>query len=125
MRIWDAALLVWAVACCGLAVWTGVEIHALTDISDTLETSGRALDTTATGLDRVGDVPFVGAQISEVVDRLRETAESARVNAESTRATIDRIAVLIGVAIVTIAVVPPLVAYLAVRPSLRRRRRPG
>ena len=123
VHVWDAALVVWAIACCALAVWTGTEVHGLTDISDTLESSGRALETTATGLDRVADVPFVGAQISEVVHRLRETAESARSNAVSTRATIDRIAVLIAVAIVTIAVVPPVVAYLAVRPSLRRRRR--
>jgi hypothetical protein len=125
VRAWDAALVVWAVACCGLAVWTGVEVHRLTDLSETLASSSRALETTATGLDRVADVPFVGGEISQVIERLRETAASARANAASTRRSIDRVAVLIAVSIVTIAVVPPVVAYLAVRPTLRRRRRPA
>ena len=123
VRVWDAVLVVWVAACCGLAVWTAVEIKGLTDISDTLESSGRALETTATGLDRIGDIPFVGGQVSEVVDRLRETADSARANAASTRTTIDRISLLIGATIVVIAVIPPVVAYLAVRPTIRRRGR--
>jgi hypothetical protein len=123
VRVWDAALVVWIVVCCALALWTGLQVHALTDISDTLDSSGRAVEATATGLDRVADVPFVGGQVSEVVARLRDTAESARANAAATRTTIDRIAVLIAITIVVIAVVPPVVAYLAARPTIRRRGR--
>jgi hypothetical protein len=121
VRMWDLALVVWALACAGLAVWTALEIHALTRMSDTLVLASRALDSTATGLARLSDVPIVGGEVSAVVGRLRETSRSALANAAHTRATIDLVAALVGVAIFVVAVVPASVAYLTVRPRLRRR----
>ena len=121
VRRWDIALAVWAIVCAALALTTANEIHSLSRLSDTLTRASRAIDTTASGLDRIADIPIVGTDISAVVTRLRETSESALANARETSNRIDVVATLVGVAIVLIAVVPPTVAYLAVRPALRRR----
>jgi hypothetical protein len=121
VRRWDIALSVWAVVCVALALTTAVQIHGLSRLSDTLTRASQAVDTTATGLDRIADIPIIGTEVSAVVTRLRETSDSALANARETRNRIDVVATLIGVAIVVVAVVPPTVAYLAVRPALRRR----
>jgi Ca2+/Na+ antiporter len=120
VRRWDIALAVWAIVCAALALTTANEIHSLSRLSDTLTRASRAIDTTASGLDRIADIPIVGTDISAVVTRLRETSESALANARETSNS-DVVATLVGVAIVLIAVVPATVAYLAVRPALRRR----
>lgn len=118
IHAWDVALAVWVAACLGLAVWTGVEVRQLSDVSDTLIVSSRALDTTATAIDRLRQVPLVGQDVGDVADRISQTADSARASGASSRATIRRLSLLLAFAIFVIAVVPPVVAYLVVRRRL-------
>jgi hypothetical protein len=120
---WDAAVVAWTVACLALAVFTGVEVSHLNDIGDTLAVSGRALDSTAQALERFKDVPFVGQDVGSLAQQISRTADSARASANSSRDTIDRVAILLAVAIFVIAVVPPVVAYVAVRRRLVELRR--
>jgi hypothetical protein len=115
---WDAVVGAWSVTCLALAVFTGVEVSRLTDVSDTLVVSSRALDSTSAALDRLKGVPFVGSDLGRIAHQISQTAESARTSGASSRATIDRVAIVLAVAIFAIAVVPPLVAYLAVRRRL-------
>jgi hypothetical protein len=121
VRAWDVAVTVWCVACLGLALYTGVEVSRLTDVGDTLVVSSRALDSTATAIRRLEDVPFVGSDLGRLAGQIEATADSARASGASSRETIDRVAVLLAVAIVVIADVPPVVAYLTVRRRLRSR----
>jgi hypothetical protein len=115
---WDVAVVAWTVACLALAVYTGVEISHLTDVSDTLVVSSRALDSTAAAVDRLKDVPLVGGNLGSIAAQISNTANSARASGASSRATIDRVALLLAIAIFAIGVVPPVVAYLAVRRRL-------
>jgi hypothetical protein len=115
---WDAAVSAWAVLCLGLAVYTGVEISRLTDIGDTLVVSSRALDSTAAAVERLKNVPFVGSNLGDLAAQIGRTADSARRSGASSRATIGRVALLLAIAIFVIAVVPPVVAWLAVRRRL-------
>jgi hypothetical protein len=116
--VWDTAVAVWVLACLGLAIYTGVEVSRLTDIGDTLVVSSRALDSTAAAMQRLESVPFVGSNLGELAKQISQTADSARASGASSRATIDRVAMLLAFAIFVIAVVPPVVAYLAVRRRL-------
>jgi len=116
--VWDAAVTAWVVACLALAVFTGVEVGHLNDVADTLVVSSRALDTTASAIGRLKDVPFVGQDVGKIADQIARTAESARRSGASSRTTIDRVAILLAFAIFIIAVVPPVVAYVAVRRRL-------
>jgi hypothetical protein len=122
---WDVIVAAWSIASLALAVFTGVEVSRLTDIGDTLVVSSRALDSTATAIDRLKNVPFVGSDLGRVADQIAATADSARANGASSRDTIDRVAVLLAIAIFVIAVVPPVVAYLAVRRRLLAARGPA
>jgi hypothetical protein len=123
--MWDAAVGAWVVACLALAVYTGVEVSRLTDIGDTLVVSSRALDSTAAAMERLKSVPFVGSNLGELAGQISRTADSARASGASSRATIDRVAVLLAIAIFVIAVVPPVVAYLTVRRRLTAPRGAG
>ncbi len=124
IRHWDLAVACWIVVCLGLAGWVGVEVTNLRSLTETLVSSSRALEATSAALGQLEGTPLVGDDIGAIAQRLDETAMSARTQAAGARTTINRLAVLIAVAIVVIAVVPPLVAYLAVRRTWRRRTAP-
>lgn len=115
IRRWDLAIIVWVAVCLALAVWTGIEVANLRSLTGTLESSSSALQTTGDALARLQGAPLVGDDIGEVAARINETARSARVQAVRTKTTIGQLAILIALAIVVISVIPPVVAYLAVR----------
>jgi hypothetical protein len=71
--MWDGAVARWIAACTGLAVWTGISVHRLEPVGETLLVSSRALDETATAIDRLSTVPFVGDALADVGGRIAET----------------------------------------------------
>ena len=108
-------MALWVAGCIALALWTASSVRRLEPVGDTLIVSSRALEEASSALDSIRSVPFVGADIGEVGDRIREVARSARESGLETRAAVDEVSMTLGIAIVVVAVVPPLVAYVAVR----------
>jgi hypothetical protein len=118
VRRWDIAVGVWCVSCVVLSLWTGFAVHRVKTVGDTLLVSSRALETTAAAVHRLAGVPFVGDDLSSLGDQIAQTADSARASGREARASIDSVAITLAVAILVVAVVPPLVVYLALRPML-------
>jgi hypothetical protein len=112
---WDIVLAAWVLACVVLGVWTASSIQRLEPVGDTLLVSSRALTETADGFDRIRNIPLIGGNIGDIGDRIRQIARSARESGVETRRSVDQLSVALPIAIVVVAVVPPLVAYLAVR----------
>jgi len=112
---WDLALAAWVLACVALGVWTASSVRRLEPEGDTLLVSSRALTEASEAFDRLRNVPLVGGSIGDVGERVDEIARSARESGLETRRSVDEIAMSLPIAIVVVAVVPPLVAYLAVR----------
>lgn len=120
VRRWDVTVAAWVVVCLVLAGWTAIEISGLRSLTDTLDSSSRALGTSADVLRQLDGTPFVGDDIGAIADGISETSDTARLNAADARASIERLAALIGISIFALAAIPPAVAYLTVRRSWLR-----
>ena len=115
VRGWDIAIALWIVGCILLAVWIAVSVRRLEPVGDTLVVSSRALEETSAALDTIKDVPFVGDEVTRVSQRIDETARSARESGLEARAAIDSVSITLAVAVLAVAVVPPLAGYLFAR----------
>jgi len=117
VRRWDLTVSGWLLLCLVLASLTAIEIAGLRSLTDTLDSSSRALGTTADALGQLEVTPFVGDDIGAIAERIEETSDTARERAADARRSVQRLAVLIGASIFVVAAVPPTVAYMAVRRS--------
>jgi hypothetical protein len=102
----------------GLGVWTGYEVNALRSLSTTVVRSGAAMRTTGQALQGIGGIPFVGNDVSRVGRRVSAAGASAEQSGRSSRTTVDRLAVLLGLAVGLVPTVPVLVLYLLLRRTI-------
>jgi len=123
MRLLNVALAIWAAFWIAIAAWTAHEVAALRSLSDTVVKAGAATESTGHALEAVGHLPLVGGQISQLAAQAVAAGASARASGASTAATVDHLAVLLGIAIALIPTVPLLALYLPLLRSWRRDRR--
>ena len=122
MRRLDVALAIWAAFWIALAAYTAYEVAALRTLSHTVVKAGAATESTGHALAAVGHLPFVGGRISDLAAQATAAGASARASGAATATTIDRLAVLLGIAIALIPTVPLLGLYVPLRLSWRRDR---
>jgi hypothetical protein len=115
MRRLNVALAIWAACWIGIAAYTAYEVAALRTLSHTVVKAGAATESTGHALAAVGHIPFVGGRISRLAAQTVAAGASARTSGASTAATIDQLAVLLGIAIALIPTVPLLAHYLPLR----------
>ncbi|HZU20253.1 MAG TPA: hypothetical protein VE982_03440 [Gaiellaceae bacterium] len=110
-RLLDAIVLAWTALwiLAGVAVWH--EVRGLRPMVDTLGVAGVTLGDTADVLRGVASVPLVGGSLRRVADDATRTALSAQASARRGRRSVDRLALLLGIALPAIAVVPPVAGY--------------
>jgi hypothetical protein len=123
MRRLDLGLAIWAVFWIGIAAYTAYEVAALRTLSDTVVKAGAATESTGRALAAVGHIPFVGGRISELAAQATAAGASARASGAAVAASIDRLAVLLGIAIALIPTVPLLALYVPLRLGWRRDRK--
>jgi len=123
MRWLNAAVVIWAAFWIGIAAYTAYEVAALRTLSHTVVKAGAATESTGHALAALSSVPFVGGRISGLAAQAIAAGASARVSGASTAATIDQLAVLLGIAIALIPTVPLLALYVPLRVSWRRDRK--
>ena len=106
--------------------------QGLEQTSDGLVRAGSGLRATGNAL---GDIPFVGGELDARVRRTAEdveriavtvgrTAEQARLSGEQTREGATEAAVLLGLFVGIVPVVPFAVLYLLLRPLVAQQLRP-
>lgn len=122
MRRLDVALAIWAAFWIAVAAYTAYEVAALRALSRTVVKAGAATESTGHALAAVGHLPFVGGQISQLAAQAVAAGASARASGASTGSTIDHLAVLLGIAIALIPIVPLLGIYVPFRLGWRRDR---
>jgi hypothetical protein len=105
----------WVAVWIALGVWTGYEVNALRTLSDTAVTAGVAVRSTGDALQEVGVIPLVGARVGRVGRQVSAAGTSAVASGRSTRGTIDRLAVLLGLAVGLVPSAPVLLLYYVVR----------
>lgn len=123
MRWLNVGLAIWAACWIGIAAYTAYEVSSLRTLSYTVVKAGAATESTGHALAAISHLPFVGGQIGQLGEQAIAAGASARSSGASTATTVDRLAVLLGIAIALIPTVPLLALYLPLRLSWRRDRR--
>lgn len=117
------AVVLWGVVWIALGVVTGLQIKKLTEVSDSLVQSGRALDTAGAALESVGRLPLIGDASERFGNDVRQTAENVQAAGDSSRDTVRNVSTLLGAAVILIPIAPIIGLYVPLRISLVRERR--
>jgi hypothetical protein len=143
VRVVDAGLVLWSILWLAAGAYVYTSVQQLEDYGDTVVTASVGLQQASDGLvragtglretgDALGRVPFVGGSLdapvrrtADDVDRiavtLRRTARQARVSGEQTREGATEAAVILGLAVAVVPIVPFAVLYLLLRPLIAQR----
>ena len=111
IRVLDAAVLVW------LALWIGIgylvyrNVDGLASLSSTIVLAGRAADATASALEIVERIPFVGGELDDLIATAHDAARSAVANGRASRGDVHDLAVLLWVSLAVAPTAPLLVVY--------------
>jgi hypothetical protein len=107
-----AGVALWVAIWIGVGIWTGYEVNNLRSLSDTVVKSGAALKTTGGAIEGLGAIPFVGGDIERVGRQVTAAGVSAVESGRESRHAVDRLAVLLGIAVGLIPTVPVIVLYV-------------
>lgn len=111
-RTLDALLAFWCVFWVVVGVLTGRAVWRLTDLGDTLERSGQAIDEAGQALQGLGELPVVGDTTGEVGGEVRARAQDVIASARQARDDVQRLAFLLGGAVALLPTAPLLAVYL-------------
>jgi len=120
VRLLDVAMVLWTAGWIVLAVAIGRQVQHLTQLSDTVTRAGAAVRDTGTALRTLENVPFVGQRIGELATRIDEAARSAVASGRDSRESVQRLSVLLTVAIAISPTIPVLALYMPFRISRAR-----
>ena len=114
-RSLDLILAVWTALwiLVGVAVWN--EVRGLRPLAHTVAVAGRSLDDTAAALRGFSGIPLVGGSLGRVAADAHATAVSARESAREGRHSVDRLAIILGLAVPAVAILPLALAYALIR----------
>ena len=107
-----AGVAAWVLAWVGVGIWTGYEVNNLRSLSDTVVKSGSAMKTTGGALQGLGSIPFLGGDVERVGRDVTAAGASAVQSGRDSRHAVDRLAILLGIAIGMIPTVPVLALYV-------------
>ncbi|HET8607838.1 MAG TPA: hypothetical protein VFL66_12530 [Gaiellaceae bacterium] len=116
----DVLALVWVCLWIGIGWLVYHYVNGLASLSDTVVLAGKAVDATASALDAIAQVPFVGGQLHELVQSAHQAAASAVSSGRSSRHDVHTLAVLLWLAIAAAPTTPLLVLYGLLRRGWRR-----
>ncbi len=113
-------LVFWCVFWIVIGAWTGYQIFQLTGLTDSTVQSGKALQTAGRALSNLRDVPLIGDSTSQLGGQVRTTADGIVANGTQARQSVQRLGVLIGVAVALGPTGPVVLFYLPMRLARRR-----
>lgn len=114
-RTLDAILAVWVAVWIGIGVFVWYEVRGLRPLATTVGLAGKSLGDTAAALRGLSAVPLVGGSLGRIADDATATAASARISARQSRDSIDRLAIILGIAVPAVAILPVGLGYAVVR----------
>lgn len=123
----DALVVVWIIAWVALGLAVAREVDGLKELSGTVRTTGLAVEESGRAIRSLGPLPLVGDRLERPGRRIEDAGRSAASSARSSRRSIERLSVLLGLAIGVIPSVPLVALYLPARLGAGQRgdRAPG
>lgn len=120
VRRLDGLVLLWLVLWLVVGGWAGYTIWHVSELGDTVTTSGRAIGSTGDALEALGGVPVVGDRTAELGSEVIAAGEDIAVRGQEVQSQLRQLAILLGLAIMLIPAAPVLGLYLPLRASRRR-----
>jgi hypothetical protein len=115
MRLWDGVLLFWVMLWVVVGAWTGYLIFQLTELTDSVVDSGRALRTAGGALEALGSIPLIGERTGELGREVTTTADGIVASGGQARESVRGMSILIGLAVALGPTGPALLFYLPAR----------
>jgi hypothetical protein len=123
IHVLDVVIVVWLVGWIVLALLVAREVRNLRQLSDTVVVSGIAVEQTGDLVASLSGVPFVGGQVGQVADRVREAGRSAQVSGRDSRDSTEALSVLLALAVGLVPTLPLLGLYAPLRIAWTRESR--
>lgn len=120
IRVLDALAVAWVLLWVALGWLVFHYVNGLASLSDTVVLAGRAVDSTASALSALSQLPFVGGRVNGLVESAHRAAASAVVNGRASRHDVHELAVLLWIAVAVAPTVPLLVLYGLLRRGWRQ-----
>ena len=120
IRLLDGLVIFWTVFWTVVGVWSAVTIWQISEIGDTVTSSGRALDTAGTALVKVGAVPVVGGSAGELGEQVVATAADISSRGQEVRGELRQLSLMLGISIVVMPTTPVVGLYVPLRLARRR-----
>ncbi len=110
----DLAVVLWVLLWIVLGVTVAEAVRGLTELSSTVETAGRAVGDSGQALGSL-DLPLIGGALEATARQIQEAGASVIAGGASSRATIERLSLVLGLAVAVVPLVPVLLSYAPVR----------
>lgn len=115
VHAWDGFVLFWVVLWIVLGAWTGVTLWQAAEAGDTISSSGQALVTAGGGLQSLSDIPVIGERPGQIGDEVVTTGGQITERGQLVKGQLHRLAVLLGIVVVFVPVMPVAGFYLPLR----------
>lgn len=122
LRLLDSAVAAWMVLWIVVGAWSGYTTWQLSDLGDTVSSSGGAITSAGNALQSLEGVPVVGEQPAELGRETSATGEEIQARGQEVKGELRQLAVLLGLAIAVMPTTPVLGLYLPLRGARRRER---
>jgi hypothetical protein len=122
-RTLDAVLVAWIIAWAAVGYWVGQEVDDLAGVTTSVRTVGGGVVDAGDAIGGLRDLPLVGGAVAKPGEAIARAGRDAQAAADDARAAGSRLAVLLGLSVALIPVLPVLAVYLPPRLALERERR--
>lgn len=109
-------MLLWLI----VAVWSAYTIWELSELGDTVSTTGQSIGSAGSALKSLEDIPVVGERPGEVGRDALVAGAEIDARGQLVKSQLQQLAVLLGVAISLIPTTPVMGLYLPLRLARRR-----
>ena len=120
IRLLDGLVIFWLVLWLVVGGWSGHTIWQLSDLGDTVTSSGQAIGSAGEALEAVGGVPVVGERPAELGREVSTTGAEIELRGQLVKSQLRQLALLLGLAIALMPTTPVFGLYLPLRLSRRR-----
>lgn len=120
VRRLDGLVLVWLVLWIVIGGWAGYTLWQLSELGDTVTTSGEAIRSTGEALESLADVPVVGDRTRELGAEAVAAGEDIALRGQEVQSQLRVLSVLLGPTIAILPAAPVLGFYLPMRYARRR-----
>lgn len=120
LRRIDGLVLFWLVLWLVIGGWAGYDVWRVSELGDTVTSSGRAISSTGDALESLGSVPVVGERTEVLGGEVAEAGSDIADRGQEVKSELRQLAILLGLAIVLLPAAPVLWLYLPLRKARRR-----